>query len=255
MKGYGKWRDGYLVAIFLWPLRYWLNYCGWTAWAPLRPARRAHEPLVFMNRDTFVLCMLFLSTVAFLAWQPSHPKALRAAIGGLVVYRVWDLGLTFFALGFFGAVRADAPLARLPVHRIQRILLIIVFGYIELLFLFAQLYFWLGSADNDQFHEVVACHRQAFFVSMTTITTVGYGRYSPAGTLAIVLTTIQAILGLLVVVFVIGVLVTLAGERRRRMKAPRESLLRVGPERVLCHIVPILTPIAFMLVTYVCLEP
>jgi hypothetical protein len=113
----------------------------------------------------------------------------------------------------------------------------LVLNYIELMVWFAVLYLWIGSMDRGQFELPVAGRHEAFFVSMETFTTIGYGRHAPVKTRALVFCTAQAMLALLILAIVIGGLV---GSLREAGQEVEERPL-TGPTRYTVHA---LTPLA-----------
>ena len=74
----------------------------------------------------------------------------------------------------------------------SRLLVIIILSYFALNFLFAGLYFSFAAdienARSDSFWD-------AFFFSVQTLATIGYGRMAPVGAVANVLVTIEALTG------------------------------------------------------------
>lgn len=253
MRGHAKHSAG----LFLLPLRYllsfWHAWFGVLAWAPCRPSRRACEVRAFRNRDIFVIAAIIIEIIILANWE-THSRLLRAMMGGFVIHRLWDLSLMLVTLALFGTPDPDAPLGRFSRPRIQRVLVLILVNYFELIFLFSVLYLWLGAHETSQFHEIVASQRQAFVVSMSTISTVGYGTYAPEGTLAIVLTTVQAFLGLLIVVFVLASFINISARTSYASTGPLITVLGPGCKRATCHVVPVLVLLLFMGATWAFLE-
>ncbi|NER13304.1 ion transporter [Leptobacterium flavescens] len=88
-----------------------------------------------------------------------------------------------------------------------RFFLLIFLGYVVINSVFAIIYLLIGlqhlnGATGNMFYDFL----NAFFFSAQTITTVGYGKMSPSGTLAGVISTIQALVGLLSFSFITGLL-------------------------------------------------
>ena len=230
-------------------LQFWHEWLGVLAWAPCRPIRQDCEGRAFRNRDAFVILAIALEAIILANW-PTQPNLLRAVMGGFVIHRIWDLGLMLLTLGLFGGPGSGAPLGRMSRPRAQRVLVLIVMNYFELILLFSALYLWVGMHDADQFHKTVACQREAFIVSMSTISTVGYGRYAPEGTLAVALTTIQAFLGLIIVVFIVASLVNISAGASHAGTGSLISVLESGSKRKICYVIPVLVLLSFMGVTW-----
>ena len=88
-----------------------------------------------------------------------------------------------------------------------RFFTLVVLGYVIINTFFAILYLIIGidnlhESTNSTFHDFL----NAFFFSAQTITTVGYGGMSPTGVLAGVVSTLEALVGLLSFSFVTGLL-------------------------------------------------
>ena len=229
----------------------WTHFFSPTALPLFRVKRHGEKTNRILLRDLLVLAFLCLSVVTFAAWPALRSPLWRAAVGGLVVYRATDVALTLLALGIFGSLRHEATLHELPRHRIQRLMVAILINYLELLFWFATLYLWVGQNDPTQFDGPIRSRGHAFFVSMSTQTTTGYGLRSPVGTTAMALATVQAILGLIVLVMVIGGLVGSLKEDREELTEPPLT----GPRRYLVHgLSPFIAYLAAVAVAYWVIE-
>jgi hypothetical protein len=188
-------------------------------------------------RDLLLLAFVPVSIGMFGLWPYLDHAWSRAAVGGLAVYRAVDVALTLAGLGVFGSLRHGATLEELPRHRIQRTMIALLLNYLELMVWFAVLYVWIGTTDPGQFELPVSGRREAFFVSMETFTTIGYGRHAPVKTRALVFCTAQAVLALLILAIVIGGLV---GSLREAGREVEERPL-TGRARYTVHA---LTPLA-----------
>ncbi len=245
--------EGFLVGLISWVLEFWSNWIGFWSWSPLRPQCDAHARRALVFRDITIVVAVGLASAAFGIWPHGDCRWLRALLGGLAIFRIIDLSLTLFRLGIFGSIRADVPLQKLPLSRVQRALLATLLNYVELLIWFALLGLWLGELSPNQFTNAVHCRTQAFFVSMSSMTTVGYGEYAPIRPLALFVATWQALLGLFMLVVIVGLLVGLAGNDDARLVAPAAETLPVGHRRTLYYFIPWFVLSATVLFVYLVL--
>jgi inward rectifier potassium channel len=81
-------------------------------------------------------------------------------------------------------------------------------GYVAANLLFAALYLLCGPGALHGAHGVAASERflDAFFFSVQTLATIGYGGVSPSGLLANLLVTVEAFVGLMAVALATGIL-------------------------------------------------
>jgi len=162
-------------------------------------------------RDVYIFIALVVSVVSFACW-PCVP-GLRGVFAVWAAYRSLDILFALTAQGFFGRIRRDKGIDDLSKGPLERLLVALLFNYIELLFTFSVAYLWLDQQVPNSFSKPVQCLSQAFFVSMSTMTTVGYGGIAPVKGWALGLCTVQAILGVIVfVVFVGGILARIRKE-------------------------------------------
>lgn len=230
---------GFLVGLISWVLESWSNWVGLWSWSLLRPRCDAHVGRALVYRDITIVVAIGVASTAFGVWPLGDCRCLRAFLGGLAIFRIIDLSFAHLRLGIFGSIRDDVPLRELPLARIQRALLATFLNYVELLMWFALLDLWLGELSPNQFTNAVHCRTQAFFVSMSSMTTVGYGEYAPVQPLALFVATWQALLGLFMLVAVVGLLVSLAGyDARVVAREPEITFLRVGLRRKLYYFIP-----------------
>lgn len=78
-------------------------------------------------------------------------------------------------------------------------LLLILAGYFAVNLLFASIYMWVGveHLTGVEANSISDAFLEAFFFSSQTITTLGYGRVAPIGTLANIVAATESMLGLL----------------------------------------------------------
>src|SRR5690349_16004983 len=100
---------------------------------------------------------------------------------------------------------APAPNWRDLYHALLRVpwwaaFAIIVGGYLLLNVLFACLYLWTGGIANARPHSLL----DAFFFSVQTMGTIGYGTMVPANTAANVLVVAESVTGLVVTALATG---------------------------------------------------
>ncbi|HXY39709.1 MAG TPA: ion channel [Vicinamibacteria bacterium] len=108
--------------------------------------------------------------------------------------------------GSFNVVRAGLPFFRSlsPYHALlttswPRFFALVVAGYFAANLLFALLYFACGPHALDGWHTGTPFARfeDAFFFSVQTLATIGYGRMSPNGLVVNLLVTLEALVGLM----------------------------------------------------------
>ena len=115
---------------------------------------------------------------------------------------------------------------------------LIVGGYLLLNLLFALLYLWTGGVTNARPGSLL----DAFFFSVQTMGTIGYGTMAPASTAANTLVVAESITGLVVTALVTGLVFVRFSQTRARilfsskvaignMDGVPTLMLRVGNER------------------------
>lgn len=247
---------GLLASAFQGFSQCWIEWVGLWSFSWLRP-RNAESICVaaaLRHRDYFVIGASVLSLIAFCRWDPELCTWGRALLLGLALYRVFDLLVSLLHLGLLGAIHDDVPLDRLPASRLRRALSCVLLNYFELLFWFALVYIQIDHIDSGQFNRPIHCHRQACFVSMSTMTTVGYGGYAPEGGLALAAATVQAFMVLVVVVIVISRIVTLSKARTADKQECTRIRITSGCQRYICWVMPWLVVLVFWFLAYVTLR-
>lgn len=132
---------------------------------------------------------------------------------GWATFRAFDVLVVFFSLGVFQRLgeKTLTDLSSQP-PRLQRHLVTVLLVYVELLFVYATMYLWVGTHQAGAFSSPVACSSQAFAISFMTMTTIGYGNIAPVSGWALGLATAQALTAILgVVVYIASVITLLRG--------------------------------------------
>ena len=194
----------------------------------LRPRESVSTVNQQRNRDIFVVSMLGLS-IAALVWcypheLPSSRPPFLQAIAAFGLYRAIDLFITLVRTGVFFSFRGDVRINQEPLWRVQRILVGVMFNYVELVSWFAVMYFQLASTSSCQFNTSIKEIHQTLNLSFTTMTTIGYGVYAPNSLLSTILALWQAIIGVTLLTIVVGVVIA------RMMAAEQGSGPATSPE-------------------------
>jgi inward rectifier potassium channel len=117
--------------------------------------------------------------------------------------------------GSFNVVRAGLPFWRSlsAYHKLlttswPRFFLLVASGYLAANVAFALLYWLCGPSALDGWHtgSEFARFEDAFFFSVQTLATIGYGRMTPNGVLVNLIVTVEALVGLLGFALATGVL-------------------------------------------------
>jgi inward rectifier potassium channel len=136
-----------------------------------------------------------------------------------------------------------APGMRDMYHALLRVpwwgaLLVIVSSYLALNLFFAFLFLWFGGVANARPGSLA----DAFFFSVQTMGTIGYGAMSPASTLANVLVVCESVTGLVLTALITGLVFVRFSQTRARLIFSAKAaigpidgvptlMLRVGNER------------------------
>ncbi|MFO0578760.1 MAG: ion channel [Polyangia bacterium] len=143
----------------------------------------------------------------------------------------------------FYVLNAPRPDLRDAYHWLLRlpfwgIVLLIVGSYVGLNLLFGALYYWLGGIGN----ATPGSFADAFFFSVHTLGTIGYGSLYPASRAANVLVVIESLTGLLVTALATGLMFVRFSQTRPRVVFSRRItvgsydgvptlMIRLGNER------------------------
>jgi hypothetical protein len=131
------------------------------------------------------------------------------ALSAFALYRATDLWVTLVRTGVFFSFRGDVQVKQEPPWRLQRVLLGVMMNYVELIMWFAIVYYQLATTSPCQFHDEIRHIHQALNLSFSTMTTIGYGLYSPNSLLSTVIALWQAVTGIALLAIVVGVLIAL----------------------------------------------
>lgn len=236
----------------------WLGCEFWLQWCSLRSIPWFVEDQRVDRRDCLVLGSLAFSVVLLLFAVPQGGCGAIAA--AWAAYRAFDAFVIFFCLGVFqriGRITLTDLSSKPP--RLQRHLITVMLNYVELLFVYAILYRWLGYYLPGAFSSPVACSSQAFAVSFMTMTTIGYGNIAPVMSWALFLATAQALSAILaVVVYVANVIALLSGGQRTRssdaVDRPSDADNRPWLRRIISalHFLTPLVVLALVMVAFWC---
>jgi hypothetical protein len=213
----------------------WVQRYSLISIPPLRPRPSVSVADHQRNRDLFIVAMLGLSLAALASCYPhdltvAAPPWLRAT-AAFAFYRCADIFITLVRTGVFFSFRGDVRINQEPLWRVQRVLVGVMSNYIELVAWFAILYFQLAATSPCQFTMPIRFIHQAVNLSFTTMTTIGYGVYSPNALLSTVLTFWQALAGVTLLAIVVGVIIALliAAKSDAEANAPAERLSWARP--------------------------
>lgn len=190
----------------------WVKKYSLAAIPLLRPTEGASTKSQQFNRDVFITVMLIssISGVTFCHWlQPSSGSLFVRLLAAFALYRSLDLLLTTIRTGVFFSFRGDTQINKQPIWRIRRLLAGFLLAYVELVFWFAVIYLFIGLEFPCQFVDKIEKVHQGLNLSFTTITTIGYGRYTPDRMFSVVLAFMQALIGIILLTTVFGALVAL----------------------------------------------
>ena len=183
----------------------WVRHWSLVAWAPLRPTGANSVQKQQRNRDIFILSMLFVSTIAFIvSIDLNRSNYILQMFATLGIYRAFDLSITVIRTGVFLNFRGDVALKEEPSWRVRRVLVGVLVNYLELIMWFAVIYYYLALVCGNQFNFSISEAHQALYLSMSTMTTVGYGGYAPNTLISTSVTLWQSLLAILMVASVIG---------------------------------------------------
>jgi len=204
----------------------WVKHLSILAIPPLRLTTKNTPRKQQINRDIFIIFMLNLSIWCFIFLYISEPikhNFITGAMSSLALYRAIDLFIMILKTGVFFIFRGDIDLNKEPLWRIRRILIGIIFNYTELIMWFSVIYLQLALTSPCQFSESVSSASQAFNVSYTTMTTIGYGKYTPNGMISEAISFFQVITAMLMLTLVVGALLALLTRDESSTVAPAST--------------------------------
>lgn len=208
----------------------WVGKLSLVALPPLR-MKGGQEGQIQRNRDIFIVTMLLASVASICLFRFAEiysVACLERGLAAFALYRCIDIFLTLVRTGIFLNFRGDVPLREQPTWRVQRILLGVSSNYFESVAWFAVIYRQLSLTSPCQFAEKITDLHQAFNLSFSTITTIGYGKYSPDGVPSELVALLQAVIGIILIVLVVGSILALMMGSRDDAKwtpAPQKSYI------------------------------
>lgn len=159
---------------------------------------------VTQSRAVFGLVALGLAAaVADLLWSADPTNGVVGVLGGLLTLAL----ATVIALGAVeqGEVNSKSVAGAICVYGLLGLIFMHVFGVMAVL---GHGPFFAQGTDGTRALRL--------YFSYTTLATLGYGDYTPAGNLGHSLAVLEALIGQLYLVTVVAVVVTRLGPRRRR---------------------------------------
>lgn len=228
---------GWIAPLITNVLRVWQRWLSPFSFPFLNEPNGEENQKYTCRRDATVLALLILSAMAFVCYEPSQPTGMRATIAGYTIWRVADIFLMIISHGIFGGLFVPVPgvnsLFDATRAHLQRVLCLMLLNYLEAIFLFGVLYLAVGEgALAGSTTQSVGFHERAFFVSLSTMSTVGYGTFAPVSAAALAIAAIQSLTVLTFVSMLLGVVMSgLKGD-----VAQRASRAERRPSRRECQI-------------------
>ena len=204
--------QGFLLGLLDSVTHTWVSRISLISIPPLRPKGEKFEGELQRNRDVFVSSMLALALGSFLALYFCQGPQLHAIlhwVAAFAIYRAFDLALTVIRIGVFFSFRGDVKIAEVQAWRVQRILVGVLMNYVELVFWYSLIYYDLSLQCTKQFHPDIRNLHQAFSLSFSTMTTVGYGLYAPDSMVSNLVAFAQSLTGLILIANAVGSLVAI----------------------------------------------
>ena len=134
----------------------WVGRWSMVAIPPLRlgdaTGDRARQ--IQRNRDAFVLTMLLSSVASVIIIRAVGNRGVlfvERALPAIAFYRCIDLFITLVRTGVFFSFRGDVQLRDAPKWLVQRILLGVLFNYVEIIMWFTNIYRQISLTSPCQF--------------------------------------------------------------------------------------------------------
>lgn len=202
---------GWFVRSLLVATDIWIDKFSLSSWCEIRPPSLEQFSEFTRRRESVTAIQPVLATFAFWLWSPARNGVIRAALTAYILWRVLDIAIVQLRQGIWGHVREAVPLNKLPRWRIQRALVLTIWCYIEVIIEFGFIYYWLGTLITPlSFKNQITLKSDAFLLSMSTLTTIGYSEHTPTQWATILVVTVQGVLGLFMVIVVIARIIALA---------------------------------------------
>jgi hypothetical protein len=194
----------------------------------------------------------FLTAIAALATvSDKQPWAVTSIFLGVACYRLFDLAVAFISFGLLGLFRNVAALRPQSPARIQRFVLFVLMGYLEIAMWFGVVYRIVARIDPTQFANELGSTAHAYYVSFSTMSTIGYGGYAPVKGLALFVATVQSLLSMVIVVQVFSACFILLGWSQQGEKTVGEGTQTLAESQTSHPTVPVLLSITFTLLGFV----
>jgi hypothetical protein len=149
--------------------------------------------------EFYVLAWLFL--LLWLLWNPLTPLA---SVFAIVIYRMVDAFNYRLCILFVDRYKRNWGLRSLG-----RSLILILINYLEIIVGFGILYLNTGSIEiSTRPGKLLGSPIEALYYSTVTITTLGYGDFTPSNDTGRILVMLELLLGFIFVALVIGLLLT-----------------------------------------------
>jgi hypothetical protein len=201
--------DSFLLDSFDKATGAWVRRWSLVAVPPLRLGSATGEQAkrIQRNRDIFVLAMLVSSAASIILLRAVGNRGVlfvERALPAFALYRCMDLIITLVRTGVLLSFRGDVPLRDAPRWLVQRILLGVLLNYAEIILWFTVIYRQLSLTSPCQFAEPLTRISQAFNLSFSTMTTIGYGKYGPNGMVSNLLAFTQVTASLILLALVVS---------------------------------------------------
>ncbi len=220
------------------------------------------SPRKVKMRDSLVLGFTLMAIVAFVANRDCNPLLHRLLVA-MGVWRLLDIVAMVVSHAVFGGLTTKSWLFRARFPDLQRVMVLMLLNYVEVLFWFSCIYYWIGSSAyyglslvDKTASGLVTEKSAAFFVSLSTMTTVGYGTFSPVGIKALVAAAFQGMIvlvfiGQLMVVVISRLLAAIDPEKRNtaeKVNSPHEIV--EGKARIICTITPFVAYVIVLILSW-----
>lgn len=191
-----------------------LSIPGFTT-APERPDYGVEPREYAAARDWVYVLFLLAAALAYLASESmnSWPRLLGFGVMVVASYRIVDLFVLAIRLAIFhGHDKTPGVVPKRMLWKRQRSIIVMALSYIEAIAWFAVLYIggWVANGGGWEGGGLAASqpHLAAMLLSVSTQTTVGYGSPSPNMQWSVMLASVQAVYGVLLVAMTLGTLIS-----------------------------------------------
>lgn len=197
-----------------------------------RPPLRSQPFRYTSTREAVYLASLLLATLCTFGapWELAVPGARWpwAVVIALAAYQITEFIVFLFRLALFGSHANYKPSAWKSATRKQRerTVIVLMVTYTVVLMWFAALYraldhLWSGQVTVGSNVTGTATGTDAFVLSFSTQTTVGYGTVAPSGPFAAAAAAIQAMFGVFYVAVTIANVLAVLNEDEPDQRLPK----------------------------------